>query len=234
MTQATTTDEVRLVIAARAGLLRESLGRLLDREEGFELVGQAGTPEEVLRLAATGQPDVILLDCGLLDALPDLLSALEEAPRPPKVLLLSEGPLSPGSAEAILLGAWGALAPEAPVDQFRKAIRTVASGEHWIGHDAVADIVGRLRLGSPRRTDAAPGRWARLTPREREMARGAAAGESNRELAHRLGLTEGTVKSHLGKVYKKLGLSGRAALAKWIGKLPAESEPRRLSPRASR
>lgn len=232
MTRATA-DPVRLVIAARAGLLRESLGRLLGREEGFELVGKAGTPDQVLRLAGTGQADVILLDRGLPDALPELLSALEEAPGPPKVLVLSEGPLSPGPAEAILLGAWGALAPEAPVEQFRKAIRTVASGEHWIGHDAVADIVGRLRRPASR-ADATRGLWARLTPREREMARGAAVGESNRELARRLRLAEGTVKSHLGKVYKKLGLSRRSELAKWIGKPPAEPDLRKLSTRTIR
>lgn len=209
----TVTDPIRVVIAVATPIVRDGLARLLTRESGFEVVGLAGTAEEALRLAGATRPDVVLLDAGFeSEALGERLVAFEKAHPSLKVLLLSEGHRSPGPAEAVLLGAWGAVAPNADVEQLLKAIRTVASGEHWIGHDAVAAIVARLRRAGSA-TDEASGRWARLTAREREIAAAAAAGESNRDIARGLRLTEGTVKTHLVKIYKKLEISNRATLA---------------------
>jgi DNA-binding NarL/FixJ family response regulator len=208
------------VVASPLGILRQSLARLLRPEDGFEVVGLAGTREEVLRLTEVERPDVVLLDARLQpEALQELLSALERAWPSLKALLLAGSGASRDSAEAVLLGAWGSVAGDAGVEQLRKAIRTVATGEHWIGHDALAEIVERLR-GTRTSADAALDRVAHLTPREREIARGVAGGESNRELATRLGLTQATVKSHLSRVYEKLKISNRAQLATVVVRQP--------------
>ena len=221
------TGPIRLGIAVEPPLLREGLCRLLGREEGFDLVGQAGTPQEALRLAETARPDVLLLGSGLQsEARPQLLRALEKAQPSLRVLLLTEGPGSPGPAEAALLGAWGAVGVDADVKLLQKAIRTVASGEQWIGRDAVSDVLARLRRPAGR-ADVGWGRLALLTARELQVAAGAASGESNRALSSRLKVTEGTVKAHLGKAFKKLQVSNRAALATLIGRLDAESDARK-------
>ena len=115
---------------------------------------------------------------------------------------------------------------DADVELLRKAIRTVASGEHWIGRDALSDVLARLRRPAGR-ADVGWGRLVQLTARELQVAAGAASGESNRQLAVRLKVTDGTVKAHLGKVYKKLQVSNRAALATLMGRLDAESDIRK-------
>jgi DNA-binding NarL/FixJ family response regulator len=207
-----TANRIRVGIAIGTAVVKEALGRLLKGEPGVEVVGLAATPAEALRLAQAAGPDVLLLELGLQpEPLEELLSALATARPSLKVLLVSAGRPGPAPTEAALLGAWGVVRLEAPLQELLKAIETVASGQHWVARDAVAGIVGGLRR---RRTDVEGlGPLAGLSRREREVALAVAEGESNREVAEKLSLAEDTVKHHISNIFDKVGVSNRAELA---------------------
>jgi DNA-binding NarL/FixJ family response regulator len=189
-------ERIRVLIADDHPILRDGLSRLLEDEGGFQVVGQASDGTEAVRLARELQPDVLLLDLAMprVSGL-ETLRELSASGAGPRVLLLTV-----------------AIEDAQIVELLFKAIRSVVAGQYWVGHDTVTDIVHHLRVlsGNGRRT-ATPAE--RLTPRERQVVAGVATGESNREIATRLGLSEITVKHHVSNIFDKLGVSNRAELA---------------------
>jgi DNA-binding NarL/FixJ family response regulator len=208
-------EAIRVVIADDHPILREGLRRLLEDDGGFEVVGQAADGAEAVRLARELRPDVLLLDLAM-PRVPGLeaLKELAEGPASrPKVLVLTVAIDDAQVLQALENGARGVVLKEAATELLFKAIRTVVAGQYWVGRDTVSDIVRHLReraaAAAHRRLTPAE----KLTPREREIVAAVAAGESNRDVAKRLSLAEGTVKHHITNIFDKLGVSNRAELA---------------------
>jgi two-component system nitrate/nitrite response regulator NarL len=205
---------IRVAIADDHPILREGLRRLLEDDGGFEVVGQASDGLEAVRLARESQPDVLLLDLAMPRASGlDALRELSSSGGGPKVLLLTVAIDDAQAFEALELGARGVVLKEAATELLFKAIRSVVAGQYWVGRDIVTDIVRHLRERAAALARRRPSPAESLTAREREIVAAVAAGDSNRQVAARLGLAEDTVKHHITNIFDKLGVSNRAEMA---------------------
>ena len=180
----------------------------------LEVVGEAATRAEAIRIAARQQPDIILLDLEMADEsglqlIPELRSAAKEA----AVLLLSDMDNPETYETALRLGAVGLVPKKKPTEVLFKAIETVSSGEVWLDRSMMAKVLSRTRLegeGKDRKSDTA--KVALLTPREREVTNLLGEGLKNKQIAERLHISEATVRHHLTSIFYKLGLSDRFGL----------------------
>ncbi len=197
---------LRVVVADDSVLLREGIVRLLDEQEGFEVVAQAGDAEELLRKVGAHKPDVAVVDIRMPPTNTDdgLRAALEIRARQPEtsVLVLSQY-VEEGYALDLVgdtAGGVGYLLKDrvADVDRFVDAVRRVAEGGSALDPEVVAQLVGRAR-----RDDPVDG----LTPREREVLELMAEGRSNNAIAEQLVVTERAVEKHVTSIFGKLSLA---------------------------
>jgi len=209
-----------VLISVRQPLLSDALRSRLENR-GFVVTATAGNPAEAVRLAVEQHPDVLLLDCS--DVRHDFLTTLHELEgRAPgvRVLLYAGGGAIPPLPEAILAGARGVIFDDVSAELLCRAVRSVVGGEYWVSRDSVVDVLRHARqigggrvVGGTERAGHAATPAETLTGREFQVIRGIASGESNREMAERLGLSEATVKYYVTSVFDKLGASNRAELA---------------------
>jgi two-component system nitrate/nitrite response regulator NarL len=203
---------IRLVLADDHPLLLDGLARLLEREPDMEIVAQCSDGEAALRAAREHRPDILVVDLRMprLGGLEVTRAVLREGLGARVVVLageLGENEL----LEAVKLGVRGAvpkgMAPEALV----RCIRTVQAGGQWLEGQAAGRVVERLLSGSA----GSGGPPGGLTPREAELVELVSQGLRNKEMAARLGISEGTVKIHLHRIYEKLGVTSRVELANY-------------------
>jgi DNA-binding NarL/FixJ family response regulator len=186
-------------------LLREGIVRLLT-ETGFEVVGQAGDAEDLLRKALAHHPDVVIADVQMPPGNGDdgLQAALEIRRRRPEtgVLVLSNYYEEEYALELIGDRAEGVgyLLKQriGDLDAFVGAVRRVAGGGSALDPEVVGRMLGRRR---------APGPLDELSPREREVLAAMAEGMSNRGIAEKLVVTDAAVEKHVNRIFHKLGLS---------------------------
>jgi DNA-binding NarL/FixJ family response regulator len=189
-------------------LLREGIVRLLE-QAGFEVVGQADNPDDLVRRVGLAKPDVAIIDIRMPPSFTDegLQAAARIRERYPQVgvLVLSQY-VESGYATALLserTEGTGYLLKDtvANVEEFTDAVRRVAAGGSALDPAVVAMLVGRPRADDP---------LGALTPREREVLELMAEGLSNRGIATRLVVTERAVEKHVTNIFAKLGLTTAA------------------------
>lgn len=181
---------------------------LLDLEDDVEVVGQAEDGLEALHLAQQLRPDVVLMDVRM--PVIDGVRATEEFHRrggPPVVLLTTFEEVE-DMAGGLNAGAAGYLFKSAEIEEILEALHRVHRGEQAI-HPRVAQVLAR-QLQSP-----APS----LTEREQEVLRGLAAGQTNKQIAEQMGISEGTVKVHVSNILAKLGAGNRTEAVLLAGEL---------------
>jgi DNA-binding NarL/FixJ family response regulator len=202
-----------IVVASPAGALRARLGAAL---KGLEVhavddgVGLARTVAEV-------RPTVVFVDLELpgLGGL-DGVFRLQRLHPAAKLIALADAPDVGEGMLALLAGVRGYCDKNISARLIRKARIAVLRGEMWITRGVVPLLLTRLAESARRhRDDSAPlsSAFAALAPRERQIAKLVGGGASNKEIAHRLDVTEATVKAHLTSVYRKLNVSDRLRLA---------------------
>ena len=203
---------IRILIADDHAMFRKGLRSLLSTEAGLTVVGEAESGEEAVRMARALHPDILLLDV----AMPGLsgmeaLSELAAAPIPVRTILLTASIEKPDVVKALKLGAAGVVLKASQPAELFKSIRGVMTGQHWIGREAVSDLVEALRTLDE--DSASPRPRFGLTPRELEVTSAVVSGFSNKEIAKKLVLSEDTVKHHLTNIFDKVGASNRLELA---------------------
>ena len=196
---------MRVVVADDSVLLREGVVRLLE-ENGFEVVGQAGDAEDLIRKVRAHKPDVAVVDIRMPPTNTDdgLRAALEIRAELPDtgVLVLSQY-VEEGYALDLVgesAGGVGYLLKDrvADVERFVDSVKRVADGGSALDPEVVSQLVGRARRDDP---------IDELTPREREVLELMAEGRSNHAIAEHMIVTERAVEKHVTSIFGKLGLA---------------------------
>jgi len=187
--------------------MRQGLKTILDLEPGFKVVGEAGNGEMGIRLALELQPDIILMNVQLpgqngVEATAAICAAWPEA----KAIILTTFDRDDYVFQGIRAGALGYLLKDTPADNLIETIRRVHAGEIFIQPQIASRAL--RELARPQANPLAP-----LSEREREVLVLIAQGCSNREIAERLVITEGTVKTHVSNIMAKLQAENRTQAA---------------------
>jgi len=202
---------IRILLADDQALFREGLHTLLSLQADLEVVGEAGNGAEALQLAAAARPDVILMDVQMpvLDGVAATRRLHAEQPAC-RVILLTTFDDDEYVFEGLRAGAVGYLLKDAPSARLVEAIQAAARGESFLQTSVTAKLLAEFnRLSQHQPSSPSPGLPEALSEREIEILRLMADGASNKDIATRLFLAEGTVKNHVTNIFAKLGVSGR-------------------------
>jgi DNA-binding NarL/FixJ family response regulator len=209
---------VRVVLADDQALVRAGFRMLLDAEEGFEVVGEAGDGDEAVEVVRATRPDVVLMDVRMpvLDGIAATRRiARDDALAGVRVLMLTTFELDEYVFEALRAGASGFLLKDVePVDLLR-AVRVVASGEGLLAPSVTRRLIAEFAArppAAPATPPPAPPQLDALTEREREVVALVGAGLTNHELAERLVISPATAKTHVSRAMSKLDARDRAQL----------------------
>jgi DNA-binding NarL/FixJ family response regulator len=199
----------RVVIADDDDLMRAGLAELLAVDPGIEIVGQAATGRDAVRVARRVLPDVVLMDVRMPDldgiaATRELVSTVPET----KILILTTFEQDDYVFGAIRAGASGFLLKRTRPEELIAAIHTVADGDALLSPSVTRRVIDRMAQ-QPAPELAGQRGLGQLTQREREVLVLVARGLSNREIASQLVIEESTIRTHVKRILLKLGLRDR-------------------------
>jgi two-component system, NarL family, nitrate/nitrite response regulator NarL len=205
-------EAVRIVIADEFPIFRDGLRRLLETDRRLQIVGDIGLGPAAVALVHELRPDILLLGPPASGGnWLDTLSALASTGTRARTILLAKA-IDPADVVAALqCGAWGVIAKDSAATLLFNSIETVMAGGYWVGQEAaVRDVAASVRrLDFARRCSQRFG----LTRRELEIVSAVVNGDTNKEIAGRLSISENTVKRHLMHIFNKVGASSRVELA---------------------
>jgi DNA-binding NarL/FixJ family response regulator len=204
-------EPIRILIVDDHAVVRAGLRMLIDQNPAMKVIGLAGNRSEALALAASEQPNLIILDILLgdedgLTILPELREVAKEA----RVLVLTGLRGSESQRRAMLAGAMGIVLKEHAAEVLIKAINKVHQGEVWLDRSLMGSLLDEMT--QPPEIDSETAKIASLTDRERQVIALIAEGLKNKQIGERLYITETTVTHHLSSIFSKLDVSDRLEL----------------------
>lgn len=205
----------RILIADRQDMFREVLGRLLELQPDFSVVGDTDDGEQLVKLVAEQKPDILLLELNLrklsgAEALQKIASLQPSV----RAIILTDAAGNNTIAQALLWGVHGIVRKEDPTHLLFKSIRSVMNGQYWVNHTEVAEIVQHLRSLAAAIEQKAQQQARSLSARQQQIIEAIVSGASNKDIAQEMSLSERTVKYHLTRIFETLGVSGRMELAR--------------------
>lgn len=207
---------IRVLIADDHAIVREGIRQVLctDESRAFDVVGEASTGLDAVRLAQQLRPHVVVLDLSMpemsgLEAAERIREALPDA----GILMLSIHDHEEYVLQSMRAGAQGYLRKDSSPAELRGAVRTLSEGGSFFSAPAARTLASGPRGGGD--DEAQRGKLDALTPREREVLVQIARGRTNKEMAAQLGISVRTVESHRDALMRKLGIRGAAALTRF-------------------
>lgn len=202
----------RVLLVDDHPLIRTGLSQLLEEEPDLELAGTAGSGEEALALAESTAPDLIVLDLNMegMSGV-ETLKALRAAGIPARVVMLTVSDAQEDLVAALRAGADGYLVKDIEPEDLVAALRRAGRGETVIA-EHLTPLLAKALSGNPSPTATAV---EQLTAQEHTTLRYLGQGLSNKMIARKMGLAEGTVKVHVKAVLRKLHLRSRVEAAIW-------------------
>ncbi|MEO5758795.1 MAG: response regulator transcription factor [Mesorhizobium sp.] len=205
------TGAIRIAIVDDHPLFREGVARSLLEIGGFEIVGQGATAQDAERIAATLQPDILLLDISMPgDGLASVASILASHPAQ-KIVMLTVSEDNADVTQALNAGVRGYVLKGVGSRTLAEILANVAAGESYVSPTLSARLLSNLQSQQP--SNGKADRLRQLTGREIDILRLVAEGLSNKEVALRLKLQEKTVKHHMTGVLSKLNVRNRTEAA---------------------
>ncbi len=207
---------LRLLVVDDHEVVRQGLVALLDRRDGFEVVAQAGTVAESIDQARLHQPDIVVMDVRLpdgsgIEACREIRAELPAT----KVIMLTSYPDEEAVLSAIIAGAAGYLLKQIRARDLVAALETVGRGESLLDPAVTESVLERIRrMASGTETDE----LSALTAQERKILMLVAEGQTNKEIAAAVFLSDKTVKNYVSSILSKLNLERRAQAAAFVAK----------------
>ncbi len=206
-------DKAQILLVDDHPLLRTGVAQLIALEEDLETIGEASNGEEAVAKAIELDPDLILLDLNMkgMNGI-DTLSALRDAEITSRIVMFTVSDNQEDVVAALQAGADGYLLKDMEPDDLIKKIRLAAHGQLVLSEELTELLALAIQSKSRKdnRSDAKT-----MTKRERQILKLISAGMTNKHIARKLDITEGTVKVHIKHLFKKLGLKSRVEAAIW-------------------
>jgi DNA-binding NarL/FixJ family response regulator len=202
---------IRVLIADDQQLVRSGLRALLERDPAITVVAEAADGLAAVAAAAEHHPDVVLMDVRMpgIDGV-EATARIRAAPPGPQVIVLTTYDSDATVFAALRAGAAGFLLKDVVPDELRRAVRDVAAG----GAILSSAVAGRVMAAAAHAHVPSGDRLAGLTGRERQVLAEVAAGHRNAEIGERLGISEATARTYVGRLLTKLAARDRAQLVR--------------------
>ncbi len=205
---------IRILLADEHVIFRSGLRNLLDREPGFQVVGEARDVSETAKLVRETAPDILLIDLQMPGVTgTEFLRKLSSNGRKMHTLVLTAANAKNEISMAFRMGVRGVVLKDSSTKVLIQGIHSVMAGKFWVAEGPV-NRIGTESLQPAQGSSAQmPTKTFGLTSREMEIVTAIVSGYSNREIAGKLDISEDTVKHHVTNVFDKLGVFNRLELA---------------------
>lgn len=204
-----TMKKIRILIADDHSMVREGLKQLIELEEDIVVIAQAGNGKEAIEKIVEFKPDVVLLDINMpiMNGL-EVLSYAKAKKLDTKILMLTIHNEVEYLFKAVEIGVMGYVLKDSEADVLIKAIRTIFAGETYIQPNMASKLFKKMNGKNEKAMTS-----SRLTRRELEVLKLITEGLLNKEIAHKLCISEKTVKNHVSNIFKKIEVSDRTQAA---------------------
>jgi len=209
----------RVLLAENLALIRRGIKSELAPNEDLEIVGETETAEEAVRLARELKPNIVLMDRGLVEGGEDELVSIREIKRISpdiEVVIMTDRLDGAKALRAIEAGAVGYILKDVPGTNLAAAIRSVCSGRTFLHPEITRELMGRLNRLMVERRLGQRLRSRGLTPRELDILMQVAQGRTDHEIADHLVVAEGTIKTHIRHILRKLPARNRAQAVAYV------------------
>ncbi|MCR4990552.1 MAG: response regulator transcription factor [Lachnospiraceae bacterium] len=206
-------EKIKVMIADDSDFVRDGMKVILDVDEEFEVLGTASNGHELVKLAEKNRPDVILMDIQMpeMDGIEATKYIVERDLG--KVLILTTFDDDELVAQALRNGAKGYLIKNHTPEHLKQMIKSVYNGTGVMEESILQNLAGRVDNMEKKDTHASGFDPSGYSERELDIVRAVAEGMSNKEIAAKYFISEGTVKNHISNILAKENLSHRTALA---------------------